>query len=49
LSRWINGPESLEGARAEPERVAAYSRERLVGCLANLLDRLVERRIVPDF
>jgi glycosyltransferase involved in cell wall biosynthesis len=49
LSRWISGPESLEGARAEPERVAAYSREHLVGCLANLLDRVVERRVVPGF
>jgi hypothetical protein len=44
LSRWTTDPDSLESARATPERVAAYSRERLVGCLANLLDRVVERR-----
>jgi glycosyltransferase involved in cell wall biosynthesis len=46
LSRWMSGPGNLEGARAAPGHVGAYSRERLVGSLANLLDRVVERRIV---
>jgi glycosyltransferase involved in cell wall biosynthesis len=42
LSRWITSPESLEAARAPPDRVAQYSRERLVSSLANLLDHVVE-------
>lgn len=41
LSSWIGAGDELDAARAQKESVAAYSRERLVGSLADVLDRVV--------
>lgn len=47
LSSWIASGDELDAARASREQVAAYSRERLVGSLATVLDRAVQHRIEP--
>lgn len=40
LTRWMSAGRVLEEAQAPQERVTAYSRERLVGSLADVLDRV---------